>query len=141
MRVDLQLAALTDCRERSGKGAVWMGSRVYIGRSRNVRLADLCLLVLRSTVVLEPYPLGNPQQHPSSTGYARELASCASDTGHRHRSSWKTSPNNRIPDAGVCADGQGSDGRLHSIGSKSSRPLCSPTLLDNRRAEFTRLNH
>jgi hypothetical protein len=118
-----------------------MGSRVYIGRSRNVRLADLCLLVLSSTVVLEPHPSGNPQQHPSSTGNARELASGACDTGHRYRSSGKTSPNNRIPDAGVCADGQGSDGRLHSIGRKSSRPLCPPTLLDNRRAELTRLNH
>jgi hypothetical protein len=79
----------------------------------------MCLLDLWSTVVLEPYPFGNPQQHPSSIGDARELASRARDTGHRYGSSGKTSPNDRIPGAGVCADGQGSDGRLHSIGRES----------------------
>jgi hypothetical protein len=51
---------------------------------------------------------------------ARELASCARDTDHYYGDPGKTSPNDRIPDADVCADGQGSDGRLHSIGSERS---------------------
>lgn len=103
-----------------GQRSCLEGFRVYIGRSRDVHLADLSLLDLWSTVVLELHQFRNAQQHPSRTRDARELASCASDTGRGYGSSGKTSPNDRIPDANVWPDGQGSDGRLHRIGSKSS---------------------